>query len=184
MRLNYSRSFIAQFVFVVGLLLMLVGIAFLLGSLTDISKKYVFGAFFFVLAGASIAFFAIKLNKRALYLFFADFFILVGFFLFLSATGIFPFSFKQAWPLISVFSGIALIPAGWRKYGRFNRKYIVPAFAFLALGLSLMFFSFHIVPFQFRHFILSWWPLLIVLAGLLLVLIALVSKNNPEDAGS
>ena len=91
MRLNYSSSFLAQFVFVAGLLLMLVGIAFLLGSLADISKKYVLGAFFFVLVGASLAFFAIKLNKRSLYLFFAGFFILVGFFLFLSATGSFPF---------------------------------------------------------------------------------------------
>jgi hypothetical protein len=159
---------------------MFIGAAFLLGSLNGISQKYILPAFFFFIIGAGSAFFAIKLNKRALYLFFASFFILAGFFLFLSALRLFPFSLKQAWPLISVFSGLALIPAGWRKYGAFRSKFIVPAVGFTALGGCLLIFSFRVVSFHFKQFMLNWWPLFIVLAGILLVLLALSTKIDAE----
>lgn len=181
MFLNIPRPYIASIVFFAGLLFMATGVAFLLGSLSGVSQGYVLLAFFFVLAGAGGAFFALKLKKRALYLFFASFFILVGFFLLLSALRLFPFPFTQAWPLISVFSGLALIPAGWRKYGAFRSRFIVPAVGFTALGGFLMFFSFRIVPFQFKQFMLNWWPLLVVLAGILLVLLALSTKTDTED---
>jgi hypothetical protein len=177
MRLNLSRAVIAQIIFITGLLLMIAGVAFILGSLADISQKYILLAFLFIVVGAGIAFFAIKLNKRALYLFFATFFILIGLFLFLIALQ-FPLLFSQTWPLLSVFSGLALIPAGWRKYNRYNSKYMVPAVAFVVLGAVLLVFSFHIVSFHFKQFILNWWPLLVVLMGLLLVLLTLGSKNS------
>jgi hypothetical protein len=180
MHLNITRPVVARFVFFGGLLLMLTGIAFLLGSLEHISQRFVLLAFLLVVIGAGLAVFAIKLNKRALYLFFAAFLILVGFFLLLSALRIFPFSFSQAWPLISVFSGLALIPAGWRRYGAFRSAFLVPALAFALLGIALLLFSFHIVPFRFRQFILNWWPLLMVLAGLLLTLLAWGGKDSSK----
>jgi hypothetical protein len=40
-----------------------------------------------------------------------------------------------------------------------------------------------VVSFSFAQFILNWWPLLIVLAGMLLTLISLGTKNN-DAAGS
>ncbi|MDR2447406.1 MAG: hypothetical protein LBD58_09005 [Treponema sp.] len=181
MHTNLKRSIIAQIVFFAGLSLVLGGFAFLLGSDDTISQQYVLLAFLFVLAGAGVAFFAIKLNKRALYLFFAYFSILVGIFLFLSALTLFPFSFKQAWPLVAVFSGLALIPAGWRRYRTLNIKFIVPSLAFIALGVCLLIFSFRVVPFKFSQFILHWWPLLILLAGVLLILLTLGTKSTSEE---
>ena len=180
MRLNLSRADIAQIIFAAGLLLIIAGVAFILGSLADISQKYVLLAFLFIVVGAGLAFFALKLNKRALYLFFATFFILIGLFLFLIALK-FPLSFGQTWPLLSVFSGLALVPAGWRKYNKFSSKYMVPAIAFVVLGAVLLVFSFHIVSFQFKQFMLNWWALLVVLTGLLLVLLALGSKDGSGE---
>jgi hypothetical protein len=43
-----------------------------------------------------------------------------------------------------------------------------------------MVFSFRVVPFSFKHFVIDWWPLLVVLMGLILVLLALGTKNNEE----
>lgn len=160
---------------------MLLGIAFLLGTITGISGISVMGAFFFVILGSGCAVLAIKLNKRSLYLFFAGFFMLLGFFLFLSALKIIPVSLSQAWPLFSVFSGLALFPAGWHRYGAFRNRYVVPSIAFVLLGSVLLVFSFNIVPFSFAQFILNWWPLLVVLVGLLMVLISLSTKSHSED---
>jgi hypothetical protein len=177
-----KRSIIAQVVFFTGLTLVLLGFAFLLGSEDAISQQYALWAFLFVLSGVGVAFFAIKLNKRALYLFFACLSILVGVFLFLSALTLFPFSFKQAWPLIVVFSGLSLIPAGWRKYKMLKIKFIAPSLAFIALGAGLLIFSFRIVPFKFSQFILHWWPLLILLAGVFLILLTVGTKTTNEEA--
>jgi hypothetical protein len=45
-----------------------------------------------------------------------------------------------------------------------------------------MVFSFRVVPFSFRRFVIDWWPLLVVLAGLILVLLSLGTKHSGEAA--
>jgi hypothetical protein len=140
------------------------------------------GAFFFVIIGSGFAFLAVKLNKRSIYLFFATFFMLVGFFLFLSALKIMPLVFMDWWPVLSVFAGLALIPAGWHRYGKVRPRYVVPSTVFIILGCVLLIFSLDVVSFSFKQFMLDWWPLLLVLAGLILVLISLSTKGKPEDS--
>ncbi|MDR1955436.1 MAG: hypothetical protein LBQ30_01115 [Treponema sp.] len=168
----------ARLIFIIGLLLMFLGSAFLLGNIAGTSRISVLASFFFVILGSGCAVLAIKLNKRSLYLFFAAFFMLVGFFLFLSALRIIPVAFSKAWPLISVFSGLALFPAGWHRYGTLRSRYVVPSIAFVLLGCVLLIFSFGIVPFSFSQFIIQWWPLLVVLTGLILVLISLSTNHT------
>ena len=160
---------------------MLLGIGFLLGNLAGTSRISVFLAFFFVVIGLGCAILAIKLNKRSAYLFFAAFFMLLGFFLFLSSLKIIPAALSKLWPLAAVFLGLALVPAGWHRYGVFKRHYMVPALAFIALGSALLVFSFNIVPFSFSQFMINWWPLLMALAGLMLALISASTKNNDAN---
>ncbi|GHV17232.1 hypothetical protein FACS189493_4480 [Spirochaetia bacterium] len=176
-----KRRVIAQVVFVGGLLLMLLGSAFLLGTISGTSRVSVLFAFFFVIIGSGSAILAVKLNKRSFYLFFATFFILVGFFLFLSSLRIVPITLQHWWPLISVFAGLALLPSGWHAYGVVRVRYVVPAIAFVVLGTVLLIFSLDMVSFSFKQFILQWWPLVVALAGLILVLVSLGTKNKTED---
>jgi hypothetical protein len=175
-----TRRTVARLVFIIGLLLMFLGSAFLLGSLIAISQAVILISFFFVLLGAGCAVLAIKLNKRSLYLFFAALFLQAGLFLFLSALRIIPVSFSQGWPLLSVFSGIALFPTGWHRHGAFRVRYIVSSIAFVILGCALLVFSLDLVSFSLAQFVRNWWPLLIVLAGLILMLVSLSTKNTGE----
>jgi hypothetical protein len=181
MGLPFSRRVIARFVFIIGLLLMFLGSGFLLGNLTGISRISVLSSFLFVIIGSLCAVVAIKLNKRVIYLFCAAFFLQVGFFLFLSALRILPVPFVKSWPLLSVFCGIALFPAGWRRFGALRIAYVVPSVAFVLLGSGLLIFSLDLVAFSFRQFILDWWSLLIVLAGLILMLVSFGTKSNAGD---
>lgn len=172
------RKVTANVVFVVGLLLMILGVSFLLGVLEGASRISVFVAFLLVIAGAFCAVFAVRLNKRPAYLFFAALFMMTGFFLFLSALGIIDLPIARAWPLLSVFSGLALIPMGWRRSGTLRMRYIVASAAFVILGCTLLVFSLRIVPFSFRQFIYNWWPLFLLFGGLNLVLISLGSRES------
>ncbi|GHV74462.1 hypothetical protein AGMMS49940_17640 [Spirochaetia bacterium] len=171
------RKITTPIAFIIGLLLIFFGSAFLLGTLEGTTGFSILRAFFFVIIGVLCAFFSIKLNKRSVYLFFAAFFLLVGFFLFLFALHIIPFSFSQLWPLLSVFAGLALLPAGWRYFGSLRSRYVVPAVVFVLLGCTLLIFSFRLAPFSFKHFVVTWWPLLVVLIGLILVLLSLGTKK-------
>jgi len=178
MRSKLRRIFIARLVFFTGLFLMIMGIAFLLGSMEGTSQLRVFLAFLLVVIGALCAVWALKLNKRSSYLFFASFFLMAGFFLLLSALHIISLPVSRAWPLLSVFSGLALLPVGWRRHGGFSPRYFVSSCAFVALGCVLLAFSLDVVPFSFSQFIHNWWPLLFVLAGITLALSSLAAKND------
>lgn len=171
----------ARAIFFIGLILMFLGTAFLLGSIAGLSRISVAASFLFVILGSICAAMAIQLSRRGLYLFFAAFFLQIGFFLFLLALEIFPLSFSKSWPLLSIFAGLALFPAGWRRFGAFHASYVVPSIAFVLLGFALLIFSFDLVSFSFRQFMLDWWPLLVVLAGLVLVLVSFGSKFSAGD---
>ena len=177
------RKFTARVLFIIGITLMILGIVFLLAymegsSRGGASRISVFLSFLLVIAGACCSVLAIKLNKDSAYLFISYFFLMAGIFLFLSALGIVPLPFSKAWPLLSVFSGLALLPVGWRRCGGFRSRYIVSSCAFVILGFALLIFSLKIVPFSFASFIRSWWPLLFVLGGLTLVLISISAKGE------
>ena len=166
----------ARLIFIIGLILMFLGGTFLIGSPPGISLVLVQVSFLMLAAGIVCAVLALRINRRSLYLFFAGLFLQAGLFFFLGAIDVMPLAFPRAWPLLSVFAGVAILPAGWHRYGAVKANYVVLATAFIILGSSLMIFSLDMVEFSFSQFILNWWPLLVALAGLVLILAALSSK--------
>ena len=181
MRLTFSRRFLAHVIFMTGFVLLFLGSVFLFGSSAEISRSKIIISIVFLLLGFTGVFMAISLKKRMAYMFCAVLFLQVGVFLFLSALSIIPVGLGRLWPLLSVFTGIALIPSGWYFYGLFKLKFIVPAAAFIVLGVVMLIFSLRMVSFSLVEFVSSWWPLLIILAGLTLILISLGTKNTGEN---
>ena len=162
---------------------MLLGNILLLRYVVGVSGISVFLSFLFLIAGFICVLLAIRLHRRPSYVFIASFILMVGSVISLTAVGIIPrFFLFRSWPLISVFSGLALLPAGKRHYGKFRSKFVVPSCFFIIFGLVLLIFSFDIVTFSFRQFILDWWPALILLIGIIMVLVSLGSKNCPGDS--
>ena len=178
------RKFTARAIFIIGIFLMILGTSFLFGFMEGTSRVSVFFSFMLVLSGAFCAFLAIKLNKQSFYLFFASFFLMSGIFLFLSVLGVIPLSFSEGWPLLSVFTGLALLPVGWRRTGGISSRYFVSCCAFVILGFILLVFSLKMVPFSFRQFIYYWWPMIFLLGGLTLVLISLSGRNISNTGGT
>jgi len=181
MKAKRAKKITANIVFFAGLLFMILGITFLLGSLENASKISVFLAFLLLVAGSFCAAWAIRLNKRSSYLFFASFFLMAGIFFFFFALGIIPLPLSKLWPLLSVFSGLALLPVGWRRNGGIRLRYLVSSCAFVILGFALLVFSLKLIPFSFKSFIQTWWPVMLLLGGLTLVLISLSAKRERKE---
>lgn len=174
-----SRS-AARFILIIGFLLMILGSTFLIGAHIPISRLSMIVSFLLVFLGTGCAVLAAKLKWRSLYLFYAALFVQLGLFLFLYTIHIIPVKLSQTWPMLSIFAGIALFPAGWHRYGIFKVNYIVPSVAFIILGTTLMIFALDLVSFSLAQFVRNWWPLLLVLAGLILVLFSHSTKLPGE----
>jgi len=159
---------------------MFLGGAFLIGSPPDVSRAEVMLSFLLMAAGWACAFVALRMSRRPPYIFLSALFIQVGLLLFLNAIGAMPVRLSGAWPLISVFSGVALLPAGWHRYGTVRPSYVVLSTAFMVLGSVLLIFSLKIVDFSFSQFVLERWPFLVITAGLVIVLAALSSRITED----
>jgi len=176
MHRSAKRRSLARLSFIIGLILMFLGGGFLIGSPPEVSRAGVMLSFLVMAAGWGCAFVALRISRRPLYIFLSALFIQMGLLLFLNAIGAMPVRFSGAWPLVSVFAGVALLPAGWHRYGTVRPSYVVLASAFIVLGSVLLIFSLKVVDFSFSQFVLERWPFLVVTAGLVIVLAALSSR--------
>jgi hypothetical protein len=179
--MHFTCRSVTRIVFYSGLLLMLLGTVALLGVLTGVSHFSLFWSCLFLIIGGLFTVIATKISKRAIYLFSALFFLFTGLFFFFSGLRVIPLTLSQGWPLFSVFAGLALIPAGWRHFRGIRIRYFIPALAFTMLGFVLLPFSFRLVSFSFKRFMIDWWPLFMVLAGLVLVLLSLGNNKKNGD---
>jgi len=177
------RRLAAELAFMFGISLMLLGSMLLVATLAGLPRFAILPASLGIIIGAAFAVLAIKLNKRSVYIFLSVFFCLTGILLLLVALKAIPASPANLWPFASVFAGLALLPAGWSRFSGFSVKFVIPAAAFLLLGILLLVFSFGMAPFSFKTFILVWWPLLLVIAGLILALLSFGPPARVGDEG-
>jgi hypothetical protein len=170
--------FSARVLFAFGLILMVAGSIFLLASWTSHSKIAIAVSFISIIIGILLSIGASALHKRSTYIFFSSYFILFGLFFLLRSLDIVPVSFREAWPVLSIFAGLSFIPAGWYRYHSFHMNWVICCLCFTCLGVLLLCFSLHIIDMSFKAFILQWWPLLLLFLGLVLVLCALSSRRE------
>ncbi|WP_304221527.1 hypothetical protein [Gracilinema caldarium] len=168
--------------FFIGFSLMILGSVLFIASLSGIAKVATIPASLFLLIGVLFALFAFKLVHRLQYMFLAAFFIQLGLFLLLIILHTIPYPFSKVWPAISIFAGTALIPAARFRSNTSLVRFIVPAIAFVVLGVVLLIFSLDLVTFSFKRFILTAWPLLLLFAGIFLLLLSLYPKQDEKDS--
>jgi hypothetical protein len=173
-----TKKIFARLIFSIGLILTLFVCIFLISNYATITHLQIAASFLLMIIGGFCAILAIKLKKRSFFLFFAAFLILTGLFLFFKALGFITLTKIQSLPILTIFAGLALLPAGWHRYGELKGAYLVPSAAFIVLGGFLMFFSLDITGFSFRQFMLDWWPVIILMAGIMLVLLSLSGKKE------
>lgn len=181
MRSKIKKRLLDRVVFPAGLALLLAGSVILLRSAADGSTARIAGSLALMSAGGAGAVFFARKRRRPTYLFFSVFFMLAGLYLLLNSGGALPL--RQGWPLLSVFAGIALIPAGLLRFGGLRRVYMIPSAALASLGAFLLLFSLDITNFSFRAFMLASWPVLIALSGLFLALLTFARSLADRETG-
>ncbi len=89
-------------------------------------------------------------------------------------------SLEKIWPLFMLVTGISLVPYGLRRKGPSRATVIVPAIFISLLSLFFLPFSLHREEGGLVSFVRQWWPLILVVLGITLI-ISFFSTRRPSN---
>lgn len=168
-----------KFILAIGLLCIGAGVLFFALTQSIFTNKFfALRAFFLIVVGAFLFYRSLTVHKNST-LFFISLVILLNSFLLMAIDiALLPFRLVQIWPFMVILCGLSLIPASFYKYGKINSRYIVPSVMITSMGVFFLLFSLDIIQMSFVAFSAQWWPLFLVIAGLLLVALFFYGKKK------
>lgn len=166
--------------FSVALLLVLTGVGLLLLTTDRTQSPRDLWPLLFVAAGLFIGYVTLVRHGTAKSVF-------LGLFLSSVATlrlvmGLFKVPLSDYWPLFAVLGGLCMLPAGFFATRKAKPGFVVPALSFMLLGGFFSIFSFGFSSMSFSAFIVRWWPLLFVAAGLSLFVLWFLTRSKPSGS--
>jgi len=138
----------------------------------------IFLSLLFSLSGSVLLYLALTGTKPALFTFSGLFLSCCSLLFLIADARIIPYTIKQVWPVTVVLSGLALFPAGYVRFRKFQVSYMVPGIVLAALGFVFLCFSLNIIKISFAEFARAWWPLIFVIFGLSLVVLFVYTKKQ------
>jgi len=82
------------------------------------------------------------------------------------------------WPVFMAIMGLSLIPYALRRRRRHRIDLLISSIFIVLLSLMFLPFSLKRTSITFFQFVLKWWPLLLIIAGLSLI-ISLIIRRKP-----
>jgi hypothetical protein len=110
------------------------------------------------------------------------FFILVGAVMLLASLAM--WHVKEFWPLFMLAAGFALLASGLRHFRGLKAFFFVPASGFIVLGAFFGLFSFSIVKIGLGEFVHTWWPTILIAAGVVLFVAYGMNRGGRLGPGS
>ncbi len=165
----------------IALILIITSIFFLVAYSSRATKVFALRPFFIILIGAICLYLGLAILKRGIYIFAGISATMIGSLSLLVEAHILPYRFSQIWPLAIIIFGLALLPAGIYYFRRPRSIYLFPAITMILLGAIFMLFSLDIVKISLAAFFIRWWPLLLLISGILLLGIFFVQQIMKKD---
>lgn len=139
-----------------GTIFIISGIALLLLNTGRFTGKELIWPLFLVMPGLYFSYKAFFRNGTAVYVLLGMFLVLSGIFMLLSRTVLEIQHIRRLWPVFMLFTGLALIPFGFKKQKGQRIRVFVPAAAIILLSLFFLPFSLKLMTTRFITFALIW----------------------------
>ena len=97
----------------------------------------------------------------------------------LAGTGIFSFNLTEFWPLLVLLCGVCLIVSGFYGKKRLTISYMIPALFLIVLGVFFLLFSTDIIQMTLSSFMAKWFPMGLILTGIVLVILFFFRSSIP-----
>ncbi len=164
-----------------GMLLVLVGIFLLAKFLSDSAKTFHIRSFIFATVAVILLFSAFAFTESGISVYLGIFCFLSSIVFLLMDNNIVHLGLSELWPCFVISAGLAILPASIYKFKRIRSVYLFPSILLLVLGIFFLMFSLDVFKFTLVQFISSWWPMILIICGIALVVIFFVQKSNKKD---
>ncbi|MCR5724395.1 MAG: DUF5668 domain-containing protein [Treponema sp.] len=154
-----------------GVICIIVGLFLLLRVSFNYQLEFSFLSFAVTFTGAVLFYLSMTITRRALFFFLGLYLCLASFFTWFVTSGLIPLSMTELWPVEVVLSGICLAGTGIFKNHTLRTRYLFPSVTLIVFGLVFLLFSLDIIRVSFFSVFSRWWPLLLILLGLALVVL-------------
>lgn len=161
---RYPNKFlVSSIVFIV------VGVLLLLWNLGLVPGLKSLWPVLLVIAGVWFLYEAFARVLRDAYVFIGMFALLLGVFSLLAETVLSPVTISGIWPVFMTITGVSLFAYGLHRPWGGRMSFTVPGVAIFAISLLFLVFSLDIVEQSFSRIVAVYWPLLFVVAGVVLL---------------
>lgn len=90
-------------------------------------------------------------------------------------------TFKQIWPTFVVISGCSFLISDLFIYRRIRTSFLFPSIMLIFLGFTFLLFSMNVFNISFRKFISVFWPIILVVFGIILLIIYGIQRINNKQ---
>lgn len=162
---------------IIGVFFVLVGAVLLLWTAGSLHRFANLWPLLPLLVGLVLLYFRVFRSGPDYYVFLATSLMLAGVLFLLTNTAI-PVELGRIWPLFMTIIGVALLLYGLRKSGSSRVTFVVPGAAMALLSLIFLPFSLDLVTVEFASFVAVWWPVLLIVMGIALVMVHTGRKHD------
>ncbi|MGP1587854.1 MAG: LiaI-LiaF-like domain-containing protein [Treponemataceae bacterium] len=174
--------------FVVGLALIFFGVMILLWYFSKNSHSPIIlrGIITFVI-GSIVLYIEMATSKRTWFLYLSSLALIYSVVLIFMDTGFLPWKFSNVWPILMIIAGVILFPFCAYRNGRLKAVYVVPGVVIIIFGIVFMLFSLNIIQDKLNVVASKFWPLLLIVFGIVLIVIYCwqqfnIKRGTPEKA--
>lgn len=121
------------------------------------------------------------LRKRSLYIALGFMLVFDSIFFALLNIEFLHLNLKELWPVIVINAGLAFIVSDLFIYKKTRTVFLFPSVALFVLGIIFLLFSLHVFHISFAKFISVFWPIVLFVLGILLILVYGVQRINSEE---
>ncbi len=166
---------------VIGVLLLLVGGLLLLWTFGYLRNLTALWPVIFVLLGLLILYAVLMRGAAEVYAFPGMLMGLGGLYFLVGNSFMSWHSLIRIWPVFMAITGVSIVPYALLKKGNARAVLLVPSIAIVILALIFLPFSLRVVSVRFVRFASEWWPLLIVILGMIFLAAHFVRVRRPGE---
>ena len=162
-----------------GIFLVVAGIAMLLCIALKVEPNMLIVIPVGIIILGAICLFASYTRNKLVWRFFLGYFLTAaGFFSLVVSFSTLTPPMKKMWPIFVILCGVSYFVASFQCRKKLYASILVPTVGLIALGGMFLVFSLGIANVSFRYFVAQWWPVFVVLLGIILIIVYVYMQHS------
>jgi hypothetical protein len=133
-----------------------------------------------LVAGLILLYVVFQKDGPEAYVFLGTLFLLVGILVLLLNTVMSEVTLERIWPLFMTITGLSLLAYARKKRGYARLSLTIPSIAIVVLSGIFLPFSLDLIQRNFIAFVGTWWPTLLIVLGLVLLITDLTRRRKSQ----